>query len=173
MELISQSAWAKKHGFSRQYANQLIREGIVKSYGNGKINPTQADSALAAVKNPSYPERRVESGNALNGHAINSHLEDAGLPTMLLKTRIKNEMERGKILEARAKSETRELVSAEQVRVAAFNKARIVRDVLLNIPDRVASIVASIADEHKVHEILTTEIRIVLEELSRGSDEAN
>ena len=169
MELISQSAWAKKHGFSRQYANQLIREGIVKSYGNGKINPVQADSALAAVKNPSYPERRVESSNAFN--AINSHHEDAGLPTMLLKTRIKNEMERGKILEARAKNETKELVSAEQVRVAAFNKARIVRDLLLNIPDRVASIVASTNDEHKVHEILTTEIRIVLEELSRGSDE--
>jgi len=83
------------------------------------------------------------------------------------KNRIKNEMERGKLLEARAKAEIGELVSVEDVKVAAFNKARIVRDSLMNIPDRVASLLASIDDAHKIHEVLLQEIRTALEELSR------
>jgi hypothetical protein len=44
--------------------------------------------------------------------------------------------------------------------VAAFNKARIVRDSLMNIPDRVASLLAIIDDAHKIHEVLLQEIRI-------------
>jgi|GEM_PF-5425667 len=39
---------------------------------------------------------------------------------------------------------------------------------MLNIPDRVSSVIASAgSDERKIHEILTKEIRLVLEELSR------
>ena len=85
---------------------------------------------------------------------------------MLLQTRIKNEIERGKILEARAKAETGELVNAEDVKKAAFTKARVIRDGLLNIPDRVSSVLASTSDEQRVHELLSQEIRMVLEELS-------
>lgn len=153
MALISQAEWARKHGFSRQYANQLIKEGTLKSV-EGKIDEEQADMALAAIRDLSKTEKR-------------SSQESTELSTLLLKTRIKNEMERGKLLEARAKVEIGELVSVDEVKQAAFNKARIVRDNLLNIPDRVANLLASVDDASKIHELLSQEIRNSLEGLTR------
>ena len=61
-------------------------------------------------------------------------------------------------------------VDADEVKVAAFNKARIVRDGLLNIPDRLAALLAAESDEHKVHKLLASEIRAVLEEQSGGAE---
>jgi len=117
MALISQAEWARKHGFSRQYANQLVKEGTLKAV-EGKIDEEQADMALAAIRDLSKTEKR-------------SSQESTELSTLLLKTRIKNEMERGKLLEARAKVEIGELIAVDEVKQAAFNKARIVRDNLL------------------------------------------
>ena len=37
----------------------------------------------------------------------------------------------------------------------------------MNIPDRVASLLASIDEASKIHEVLSQEIRIALEEMSR------
>ena len=110
--------------------------------------------ALAAIRDLSKTEKR-------------SSQESTELSTLLLKTRIKNEMERGKLLEARAKVEIGELVSVDEVKQAAFNKARIVRDNLLNIPDRVANLLASVDDASKIHELLSQEIRNSLEGLTR------
>jgi len=153
MALISQAEWARKHGFSRQYANQLVKEGTLKAV-EGKIDEEQADMALAAIRDLSKTEKR-------------SSQESTELSTLLLKTRIKNEMERGKLLEARAKVEIGELIAVDEVKQAAFNKARIVRDNLLNIPDRVANLLASVDDASKTHELLSQEIRNSLEGLSR------
>lgn len=153
MALISQAEWARKHGFSRQYANQLVKEGALKAV-EGKIDEEQADMALAAIRDLSKTEKR-------------SSQESTELSTLLLKTRIKNEMERGKLLEARAKVEIGELIAVDEVKQAAFNKARIVRDNLLNIPDRVANLLASVDDASKIHELLSQEIRNSLEGLSR------
>ena len=131
-----------------------MQSGVIQLTG-GLVDVEQADSAIAALRDPNQPQRRKNTSDVTE------------LSTLLLKTRIKNEMERGKLLEVRAKAEIGELVSVEDVKVAAFNKARIVRDSLMNIPDRVASLLASIDDAHKIHEVLLQEIRTALEELSR------
>ncbi len=60
------------------------------------------------------------------------------------------------------------LVYAADVTDANFEKARMIRDQLLNIPARVSPIIAAERDAKKVHEILDKEIRQVLEILSRG-----
>lgn len=164
MELITQTEWAKRHGFSRQYANQVIKKGIVKSY-NGKINPKQADDALAAIRNPLQAQKRTNAHQEMP-NATQSSTDNSDLPTLLMKTRIKNEIEKGKLLQARAQAEAGELINAEQVKASAFNKARIIRDGMLNIPDRLASVLAAIENEKQIHEMLTKEIRTVLEELS-------
>ena len=131
-----------------------MQKGIVV-LKNGLVDVEQADMGLASIRDHSQPLRR-KSGN------IGSELS-----TILLKTRIKNEMERGKILETKAKVEAGQLILVEEVKNEAFNKGRIVRDGLMNIPDRVASLLASINEASKIHEVLSQEIRIALEELSR------
>jgi hypothetical protein len=151
--LMSQAAWAKKHGFSRQYANELIRKGIVRLV-NGQIDAIEADAAVEAIREPARATRRSE--------------EDGGsLSTLLLKSRIKTEVERGKLLEIRARAESGKLIAADEVKIAAFRRARIVRDGMLNLPDRLAAVLAAETDVAKVHEVLSKEIRLILEEISR------
>jgi hypothetical protein len=159
MALIKQSEWARRQEFSRQYANTLIKTGQIPLV-DGLVDEEQANAILASIRNPNQPIRR----NQFMENKI-QHGDD--LPTLLLKTRIKNEIERGKLLEAKVKSEIGELVSAEAVKNAMFAKGRIIRDGMMNIPDRVSSLIATISDASQIHEILSNEIREVLTELSR------
>ncbi|WP_214303335.1 hypothetical protein [Wolbachia endosymbiont of Erebia cassioides] len=151
---ITQTEWAREIGVSKQYVCYLVKKGIVE-LEDGLINREQANEAVAAIRDPSQPLRRKNYSE--NGEKLS---------TMLLKTRIKNEMERGKLLEAKAKAEIGELVAVEEVKNEAFNVARVVRNNLLNIPNRVSALLASLSDTEKIHMALTEEITNSLEELS-------
>lgn len=62
------------------------------------------------------------------------------------------------------------LVKADAVKNEAFKVARLVRDAMLNIPDRVSSELAADSDQFVIHRKLTLEIRRALEGL--GGDNA-
>ena len=62
------------------------------------------------------------------------------------------------------------LVPGEQVQVAAFNKFRQFRDGMINIPDRLAAMLAAETVEATVHALLTAEIRKALNDFA---DESN
>lgn len=161
MKRITQTEWARKQGFSKQYVCYLVKQGIVE-LKDGLIDREQANNALETIRDPSQPLRRKNGENSQNERGKNTN----DLSTMLLKTRIKNEMERDKLLEAKATAEIGELVSVAEVKMEAFNTARVIRNNLLNIPDRVSALLASIKEEEKIHETLTKEIKTALEELS-------
>ncbi|HIJ94043.1 MAG: hypothetical protein QF511_00750 [Rhodospirillales bacterium] len=163
--LVSQAEYARQRGVSRQYVGQMVAKGILKLTGS-KVDTDQADAALAAIREPVRPERRGEAPAAVPDAPA---LPRGDLPTLLLKTRIKSEVERAKLLEIKARVEAGKYVDADDVRVAAFNKARVVRDGLLNIPDRLSAVLATESDPARVHELLAAEIRTALEELSGGS----
>ena len=61
-----------------------------------------------------------------------------------------------------------ELVPAADVERQAFELARAVRDGLMVIPDRVASLLAATSEPRQVHHLLTEEIRVALRGLSDG-----
>jgi hypothetical protein len=60
------------------------------------------------------------------------------------------------------------LVNRRAVEVAAFNRFRVLRDAVLNVPTRMAAQLAAETDAATVHEMLETELRITLEEFSGG-----
>jgi hypothetical protein len=162
--LVSQAEYARQRGVSRQYVGQMVAKGIIRLTGR-KVDMDQADTALAAFREPARPERRAETPTAVPD--IPALPRPSGdLPTLLLKTRIKSEVERARLLEIRAKVETGKYVDADDVKATAFNKARVVRDGLLNIPDRLSAVLAAESDPAKVHELLAAEIRNALEDLS-------
>ena len=165
--LVSQAEYARLRGVSRQYVGQMVAKGVISLTGR-KVDTDQADTALAAVREPVRPERRGEAPAAAPD--VPALPRSGGdLPTLLLKTRIKSEVERAKLLEIKAKVETGKYVDADDVKVAAFNKARVVRDALLNIPERLAAVLAAESDKQRVHGMMTSEIRAALEELSGDS----
>jgi len=143
------------------------------------VDVDQADVALAATRDPARAERRPKHGNDVPVSVSDTEGKQSAppvpvfcqsgndLPTLLLKTRIKSEVERAKLLEIKAKVEVGKYVDADDVKLVAFNKARIVRDALMNIPERLAAVLAAETDKQRVHNMLLTELRTALEELSR------
>lgn len=169
-ELLSQHDYAKRRGVSRQYIGKLVSEGILP-LNDGKINPVQADAILEARREPARQTHQQHQA-VLDGisplPAQARTVSDAELPKLLLKTRIKSESERAKLLEIKAKVEAGKYVEIDEVRAAAFKQARIVRDHLAILADRIAPILANISDAREIHRIIEEEHNKALEELSRA-----
>ena len=75
-----------------------------------------------------------------------------------------------KLAEIKYKEQCGQLVRADVVRAEAHSIARLLRDTLLAIPDRLAGSLASETDQTKCYEILNGEIRKVLDEATEGID---
>lgn len=175
--LLSQTDYAARRGVSRQYVGKLIREGVLPLH-NGKINPLQADAILEARREPARTtwqqrqEQKPENVGDDSAEDIRPLMPQRGipnseLPTLLLKTKIKSETEKAKLLEIKAKVEAGKYVDIDDVRSAAFRQGRIVRDNILVIADRVAPIFANMNDASEIHKLLTEELNKALEVISK------
>jgi phage terminase Nu1 subunit (DNA packaging protein) len=158
---VNSAEFAESQGFSRPYVTKLVQQGVIVRDAKGQIEKEAAVAALAARREPAKSRRRGRAGQ--NGEIIAPRTE--GLSTLMLKTRIKTEVERGKLAELDRRHREGELVESRDVQEAAFSTARNVRDALMNIPARVSSLYAAETDPHKIHQSLEDEIRKVLIEL--------
>lgn len=179
--LMTQIDYAKRMGVSRQYISELVQKGILP-LTDGKIDPSTADAIIEARREPARPLRRkmasatpsaptqtAEPPPGFSDQAAppQRSIPVSELPTLLLKTRIKSETEKAKLLEIKAKVEAGKYIDVDVMKTAAFRRGRIIRDGMLAIPDRIDAILAAESDRRKIHQILTDEINRVLEELSK------
>ena len=61
--LVSQAEYARQRVVSRQYVGQMVAKGVI-TLQDRKVDPAQADAALAAVREPARPARRAEPQTA-------------------------------------------------------------------------------------------------------------
>lgn len=153
MAFITKSEFARRHGFSKQYVTELIRTGVIQEI-NGKLDEDDADYSLS-LKQAMGREKRAKN-------ARKSDLQE-----LYIKAKLKNEIEKGKILKLEAAEKSQSLIPADQVRETLFRKGRVIRDALLSLPDRVASML-EMQNARTIHITLTKEIRAILEDLSNG-----
>ena len=155
MPLVSIRKYAEHRGVSHTAVQKAIRQGRVHPNSDGKIDVEQADREWARnsspVNAPIEPARAVEAAT--------------GGPTYA-QSRAVRELYLARLARIEFEERSAKLVSRDEITVAAFTKARTVRDSLLNIPDRVASLLAAETNPVKVHNILSEEIRKALIELS-------
>ena len=148
MGYISKTNFAKKHGFSKQYVSELLREGVLQEESNGMLDEDNADYALSL--------KQQSRGNK------------SKLQELFLKAKLQNELERGKLLKLETAEKEQSLIPAEQVKDTLFRKSRAIREAFTNLPDRVASAL-EMQDKRTIHSTLSKEIRSILEELTSGS----
>lgn len=169
-KLLTQKDYAVRRGVSKQYIGELVRKGVLP-LKNGLIDPDMADAILEARREPARPQRRAQSDQPQTQKEFTPPgqrtITTAELPTLLLKTRIKSETEKVKLLEIKAKVEAGKFIDVDEVKSAAYRRGRTVRDNLLSIPDRLDAILAAETDRRKVHQILSDEITRVLDELTK------
>ena len=164
MKPISQREYARQRGVRHSAVQRAISEGRITTLPDGKIDPELADRQWA--ENTITP-----SG-------------DGGT---LLRARTVYMVSKARLADMQLKNLSGELIPKADVRVAAFNTARRIRDGCQNIPARCcgaiaaairraveeadlpANLVATLAAKLnlvEVDNILSTEIRAVLTELS-------
>jgi hypothetical protein len=89
----------------------------------------------------------------------------AGMPNYQMSRAVR-ETYNAKLTRLDYEERTGKLLNAEDVAKDAFALARRVRDRLLNIPSRMASVLASETDSKAIELLLSQELRIALEELA-------
>ena len=169
-EMMTQKAYAEYKGFSRQYVNELVRDKVLR-LKRGKIDRDEADMVLEARREPARPLRRqtVEPQGEIEivSEPVKSSPSRADLPELLLKTRIKSEAEKVKLLEIKTKVESGKYIDRDEAEARIYNHFRPIRDGLLTIPDRLDAELAASTDRHIVHKILYNEIVRVLDDANK------
>ena len=166
-DFLSAKAYAKHRGVSLAAVLKAISEerlkASVRRKGPGyQINVAQADTEWAA---------NTDSGTGAPAHAKNRPAEpddieaEDGQPITYAEARAQHERFKARLAQLELEQREGKLVEADAVRRESFRVARIVRDALLNLPDRVAGELAAETNQFKVHQRLVQEIRRALEDL--------
>ena len=148
MTYISKTKFAEKHGFSPQYVSKLLRVGVLKEE-NGLLNEEESDIALAEKRAKGYVDH--ETGTKIR--------------EVLLKVRLQNEIERGRLLRLEASEKEQSLIPVEQVKKTLFQQGRVLREALLNLPNRLSAAL-SMQDAQTIYNTLNEEIRAILSDIS-------
>ena len=170
MSKVTVREYAGHRGVTERQVRRYLADGMIPPAALSKkgrfilIDTERADRILdkavmsSKIVSPRTPQPQVMAQVAKKGGTSGLDFTEA---------RKLKERYRAALLKIELDEKTGRLVDAEQVKVAAFGKARAVRDALLNVSDRIGPILAAESDQTKVSDILTKEIRTALEELSK------
>ncbi len=158
----------KLHGCSPWSVKKALRDGRISKNEHGKIDPKTADRQWKQNTNPAQQrDTAVQSAktkqrrkNEAKGNAA-----QPGVPSYS-QSRAMKEVYQARIARLQYEEMTSTLVKADAVKVEAFRRARMVRDQILTIPDRVSSMLAAEDDADQIRNILDDELRNALEALS-------
>ncbi len=162
---LSITAYARHRGVSHVAVLKAIKAGRIEKEADGTIDPAKADAAWARNTNQaqqrkpakqSEPQRNETEAEAPVGPPI----VNSG-PSFAQSRAIK-EAYNARLAKLSYEEKSGALVRTDNVKVAWFNTLRVVRDRTLNLPDRLAPILAAETDPKIVREILEEELRIIL-----------
>lgn len=165
---LSIRGYAKYRGVSETAVRKAIKQGRISKSSDGKIDPKIADNQWdkntdpAQIKQPDISEKPDYSQNS----SPNPQSNLTGGPSYQQSRAIK-EAYSAKLIRLQFEKESKKLISVDEVKVAAFNAARMTRDRILNIPDRVIPQLVGKTDIFEMKEILRNELVKALEELSK------
>lgn len=161
--LVSQKDYAQSRGVSKQYISKLVKNKVLVLH-DGLIDEEEADTRLMSTRVVAKPSK-LEKFIGSTGMPDPKSKDKAPLSEVLLRARIFNEQARAKMLAMQVQKEEGKLISADEVKVTSYNKARMVRDAFLNLPARVSSLLVNQQDAEVIHGILMKEIRQIVEEI--------
>jgi hypothetical protein len=159
-------AFAASVGVTHPAVIKAIRSGrlLASIAKDAKGHPRIVDVALALSEwkvGATKPQPSAVNGRELRGPK----------PVTLTEAQLRVAAQREIKLKLENDRTEGHIIDAGQARREAFTAARIVRDGLLNIPDRIAAQVASETDRGRVYRLLEDEIRNALVGLAELLDE--
>ncbi|MDP2689896.1 MAG: hypothetical protein Q8P48_07260 [Deltaproteobacteria bacterium] len=176
---LSYRAYAKRRGVSPEAVSKAVKTGRITAGPDGKIDPERADREWKENTDQSKPlnsvsgtprHRKPPDSPKIPGGDIEA--ASGGLPGGIppyVQSRAIREAYEARIKKLDYEVKKGKLINADEVRVAAFNVARVTRDKLMNIPERLAPLLVGVGDIHEAHKLLGSEIRLICEELANDA----
>jgi len=154
--LISKAAYARRHNFTPAYVSKLIKQKriLVK---DGKVDAEISDRMLGKAQ--AQTEAAAHAAADPNTPAIEANID-------FNEARARLTDNKAKLTALQLEKESGKTIDAIEVEASAFTVARITRDAILAIPDRISAQLAAEDDINKIREMLLAELREALEELS-------
>ena len=186
VEPMSLRAYARHRGVSLRAVQKALASGRISTRPDGRVDPEIADAnwarntaprpqpvsrttgtgapvAAASASSPQtghhHATRRTTPPEPPDPPRLESGLEYS-------KARAVRESYMARLAKIDFEERTEKLISRDEVKVAAFNRFRQFRDGMLNIPDRLAAVLAAESDPRRVYDLLTAEIRKALQEFA-------
>jgi hypothetical protein len=158
--LLSVAEYAKHRGIALGTVYYALRTGRIVRRADNLIDAAEADKV--------WGQRRHSERGEGRPVAVTVPQDAPAAKISFTDARTERELWEGKLKELRYKERSGELVEARAVEVAAENRHRMLRQTIMQIPDRLAPVLANESDERKVHEIITGELRAILDDFSKG-----
>lgn len=144
---------------------KAIKAGRIEKEPDGTIDPAKADAAWE--RNTNQAQKR----KALRLSDPPRHDGDADAPAgppivnsgpSFAQSRAIKEAYNARLAKLAYEEKSGALVKTDSVKVAWFNTLRVVRDRALNLPDRLAPLLATESNPKIVRDLLEEELRIIL-----------
>lgn len=181
---LSRAAYARSKGWHKSTVTRYAQQGRIVFGADGLVDVAATDALLAQSADPAREgvrerheaERREKqaarsaavAADLLAGAASAppppdepAYRADPSDPTfrLLQKSRAESEAHRAALLRMEREKQEGKLVDAEAVRLEAFKQAREARNAILNMPARLAPLLAAETDPVKVMDLLERELR--------------
>lgn len=148
---LADRLWAENSLASKQRDADAIAAGIARQQGLfGELEGDAGPGATAAA---------VDAAAGGNG--------TGGVPNVA-RTNAIQQAYRARLLQLRYERESALVTRVDGVQAEAFRVARVVRDRMAQIPDRLSAQFAAETDAHTIREVMMQEIAAALEELARA-----
>lgn len=160
------SAYARHRGIDESAVRKAVRQGRI-TLVEGKIDPKAADkewarNSLKPVGQGAHAGRRRPRGR-LDGARGRS---EAG-PKSYAAARARREQALAELAEQELARKKARLIDAEEARQSVFKAARVARDMVLGLPDRVAPRLVG-QDEVEIYRILAEETQRICDTIAKA-----
>ncbi len=156
-ELLTREQYAERRGVAARTIGKYVQKKVIPLWDN-KIWPEEADRILEAYLIDPLGSGRRETGEGSASLKVRKKNNNSYTEARTQEKNLKIEL-----LELEVQLKKGEMVLTKDVEFAAFSAARELRDRMLNIPDRIAAIVAAEIDETKCRDILIEQIESELQ----------
>ena len=157
MAILGIRGYARHRGVAHSAVQKAVETGRIRTLPDGRIDSEAADREWQA----NTEARPIGATKRRGGDD-----DDAFGAAQYSKARAVREHYQARLSKLEYEEKVASLISTDEVRIATFNKLRLFRDGMLNIPDRIAAMLAAETEAAKCYEILATEIRKALNEFS-------
>jgi hypothetical protein len=168
VQAISRPAYAKHRGCSEVAVHKAIKAGRISVDGNGMIDPVAADAqwrenTRARASARGRPDTFVPLAPAAAPAPATEPTEGDGA---YWRSRSRREHAEADLAELRLRELQKELVRVGDVRSSFSRRVASLRDSLLQIPARLAPVVAAEMDQGRCFELIEAELRNALKVLT-------